>query len=55
MSKIKFGNAALYLLFFANLVYALSHGFEWIHYVTFGLTAVVLVLDIAEVIIRAGK
>ena len=55
MINKKIGNIALYLLAIANLIYALSHGFTWLHAVTFGLTAIVIILDIVEVVSRGRK
>lgn len=50
MNKTFLRNAIIYLLALANLVYALRHGFTWLHYVTFALTAFVAILDVWEVI-----
>lgn len=52
MSKIKIGSIAVYLLAFANLTYALMNGFEWLHFIAFGLTAIVLVFDIVALVRR---
>lgn len=54
MNNKKIGNISLYLLAAANLIYALMHGFTWLHFVTFGLTSVVLIFDFIEVFTR-GK
>lgn len=50
MRNNKFKNAPIYLLALANLIYALEHGFTWLHIFTFAITAIVLVLDILEVL-----
>jgi hypothetical protein len=47
-NKKIFRNSPLYLLALLNLVYALQHGFTWLHYVTFALTAIVAVFDISS-------
>ena len=47
-NKKKFRNAPLYLLALLNLVYALEHGFTWLHYTTFALTIMVGGFDIWE-------
>lgn len=38
------------MLALMNLVYALKHGFAWIHYVSFALAAAVLIIEILEAI-----
>lgn len=54
MNKKYFRNSALYLLFFANLVYAVRNGFSWLFYVSAILTAAVFIMDLAEVL-KHGK
>lgn len=54
-NKIITKNAAVYLLCFANLVYALKNGFNWLNILTFCLTGILLVWDIVEVIQNARK
>ncbi len=49
MCKRFIRNSPLYLLTLLNLAYALKHGFSWLSYVSFALSAVVLVIDIVEV------
>lgn len=55
MSKNKLSNSALYLLFFANCVYAVGHGTNWLFYLAALLTGIVFVLDVWEVIRRGRK
>lgn len=55
MSKWKFKNSALYMLFFANVVYAVKNGFSWLFWIAFALTAAALILDILEVIKNGRK
>lgn len=55
MCKKNFGNAALYMLFFVNCIYAAQNGLSWLFYVASALTAVVLIMDIAAAVKNAGK
>ena len=50
MGKKKFDNFALYLLFFANFIYAVKNGFSWLFYVSAFLVGLSLILDIVEVL-----
>lgn len=54
MRKRYLRNVPVYLLTTANVIYAVSNGFNWLTWVALGLSAVLLVLDIVEVI-RHGK
>ena len=47
-------NSAVYLLFFANLVYAVKNGFSWLFWVAAALTLIIFILDVLEVLCR-GK
>lgn len=55
MSKIKFKNAALYMLFLANTVYAVLNGFNWLFWIATALTATVVALDIWEAVKNGRK
>ena len=55
MCKKKIPNVPLYLLFLANVVYALLHGVNWLFWVACILTGIVLVSDIVEGRKNAGK
>ena len=48
MRKKLFRNSPLYLLTLLDLAYALQHGFSWLNYVSFALSAVVLIIDVME-------
>jgi hypothetical protein len=47
-------NSPLYMLTAANIIYAVSHSFSWLTWVALGLSAIVFVWDIWEVI-RNGR
>ncbi len=50
MSKRK-NNFPLYALFAANCIYAVTEKeFNWLFFVTLGITALVLILDIVEAV-----
>ena len=55
MSKIKLSNSVIYLLFFANCVYAVGNGTSWLFYVSAALTGIVFFLDVWEVIRHVRK
>jgi hypothetical protein len=55
MCKRILKNAPLYLLTLANIIYAIKHGFDWLSWFAIGLTAIVLVWDIVEVIQNRRK
>lgn len=55
MFKKKFSNFSLYLLFLVNFAYAIKNGFNWLFYISAGLTAITLIFDIVEVIKRHGE
>ena len=48
MKRLFKKNTALYLLTFANIVYAVKHGFNWLTYVAIGLTGITIVLEIFD-------
>lgn len=50
MRKRFFRNSPLYLLTLLNLAYALRHGFSWLNYASFALSAAVLIIDIVEAV-----
>ena len=54
MNKFNFKGAAIYLLALANLVYAILHGFTWLHILTFALTGLAIIVDVLEAI-RRGR
>ena len=45
----------IYLLFFANCVYAVGNGTSWLFYVSAALTGIVFFLDVWEVIRHVRK
>lgn len=53
MCKPFFRNFTVYALFLTNFTHAIQHGFDWLFWIAAVLTAVMLVLDIWEVIHRA--
>lgn len=55
MSNRKLAGGALYLLFFANTVYAVRHGFSWLFWLTALLTAASFTLDVAALIRKGGR
>lgn len=55
MSKLKFKNAALYLLFLLNCASAVRHGADWVFWVSAVLTAAVLAMDIWEAVKHGRK
>ena len=55
MRKWKLKNAALYLLFGVNCASAAKNGIDWLFGIAAALTAIVLVLDIREVMTHGRK
>ena len=49
MRKTNFSFVALCLLFLANLIQAILHGFDWLFAVAAALTAAAIVLNVLEV------
>lgn len=56
MDKKKFWrNTPLYLLTAANVIYAVQNGFSWLTWVSIGLSLVVFLWDIVEVVRHRNK
>ncbi len=55
MRKWKLKNAALYLLFGVNCASAAKNGIDWLFGIAAALTAIVLFLDIREVMTHGRK
>ena len=49
-----FSHAAVYMLFFVNTVYAMNHGFHWLHWVATAFVVILVGFDIRR-LVRNGR